>query len=116
MKPLASAGRFVKEQANVAVRFVRDRVAPQTGAPTVDDVPNGEGRVVDVDGDRCAVYRDGAGQLHVHSAVCSHAGCIVQWNAVADTWDCPCHGGCFTPHGGVIGGPPVRGLAKLPPR
>jgi Rieske Fe-S protein len=57
------------------------------------------------------VYRDADGQLHELSAVCPHLGCIVHWNAVEKTWDCPCHGSRFAAQGRVINGPANRDLA-----
>jgi glycine/D-amino acid oxidase-like deaminating enzyme/nitrite reductase/ring-hydroxylating ferredoxin subunit len=110
VKPVASAAKLVKEQANVALRLVGDRLK-RVPKGAFDRVPQGEGRLVMVDGKRCAVYRDERGHVHVMSATCTHAACVVQWNAAAKTWDCPCHGGCFAPTGEVIAGPPPRRLA-----
>ena len=63
--------------------------------------------------EKIAVYRDADGALHEHSAVCTHLGCIVKWNASEKTWDCPCHGSRYDPHGKVINGPANRPLALL---
>ncbi|MCA1819694.1 MAG: FAD-dependent oxidoreductase [Thermoplasmatota archaeon] len=52
-----------------------------------------------------AVYRDEEGDLHACSAVCPHLGCIVAWNGVEGTFDCPCHGSRFTAMGKVVSGP-----------
>ena len=60
---------------------------------------------------KVAVYRDGQGALHEWSAVCPHLGCIVNWNGVEKTWDCPCHGSRFDCLGRVINGPANRDLA-----
>ena len=47
------------------------------------------------------------------SAVCTHLGCIVQWEKKEQEFLCPCHAGRFTPEGNVISGPPPKPLAKL---
>ena len=107
VRPKASAASFVKENANVALRFFGDRVAKRGD---VDEIGPGEGRVVGSGLGQRAVYRDDEGRLHEVSARCTHLGCIVNWNTGERTWDCPCHGSRFAATGEVIEGPAVRPL------
>jgi Rieske Fe-S protein len=58
-----------------------------------------------------ALYRDPDGALHERSAVCPHLGCVVAWNSLEMTWDCPCHGSHFDAYGKVVNGPAISGLA-----
>lgn len=83
-----------------------------TAAGTPADVQPGEGRVLRVDGKPVACCRDSSGKLHAVSAVCTHMGCLVEWNNAAGTWDCPCHGSRFSPQGEVIAGPAEDKLEK----
>jgi nitrite reductase/ring-hydroxylating ferredoxin subunit len=55
---------------------------------------------------KIAVHRGKDGQLSERSAVCPHLGCIVAWNPVEETWDCPCHGSRFAADG-LIHGPAI---------
>jgi len=109
LRPRAAATSFVKENANVGVRFFSDRLLKRASA---EDIPPGEGRVVGSGLGQQAVYRDEEGTLHRMSARCTHLGCIVNWNQGDSTWDCPCHGGRYGPLGDVIEGPPVVGLGR----
>ena len=112
-KPVAAALNFVQENLNIAKRFVVDRLAADA-LDRVEEVPAGEGRLVRSKDGLLAAYRDPAGAIHVRSAVCTHAGCIVQWNGAERTWDCPCHGGRFAPGGERIYGPPSDDLHAGP--
>ena len=80
----------------------------------VEEIEPGEGAVVRQGLSKVAVYRSESGQLHVRSATCTHAGCVVHWNSFEKCWDCPCHGSHFSPDGTAINGPAVEPLAKAP--
>lgn len=109
---LASGAQLVSETLDTAARFVGDRL--KSDVSSVPRIPRGEGRIVSAAGDQYAVYRDDAGELHSFSPVCSHAGCIVQWNSAEKTWDCPCHGGRYDAQGFVLEGPPMYDLEPRP--
>lgn len=114
--PLKSAGTFLKENLNVAGYYVKDYI--KGGEVTqLSEVPRGEGRIVDLAGDKLAVYRDDDYQLHVVSPVCTHLKCIVHWNQAERSWDCPCHGSRFSCEGEVLEGPAMAPLEKrvMPP-
>src|SRR5688500_11987864 len=107
----ASASTFIEENVKVGSKLVGDRIAhPQRGA--ADELAPGDAAVVGVGTGQVAAYRDEAGTLHAVSAVCTHLGCIVNWNPAEKTWDCPCHGSRFDYEGNVIQGPAVRDLEK----
>lgn len=109
VKPIASARKFVSENASVAYRWLADRLAPAPDDRGADLLP-GEGKLARVQGRKLALYRDATGALHAMSPRCTHAGCIVAWNAADRTWDCPCHGGRYDAEGKVIAGPPMADL------
>lgn len=61
-----------------------------------------------------AAWRDDEGELHLHSAVCPHLGCVVHWNSAERSWDCPCHGSRFEARTGArLNGPADRGLEPI---
>ena len=109
-----SAKTLVTENANVAKRLVGDRLA-LLNAPDFRDLPRGEGRVVEMNGDKVAVHKDDDGIVHAVSPFCTHMGCTVTWNTAERTWDCPCHGSRFDHDGHAIQGPTVKDLEKVTP-
>ena len=114
-----AAGRPTKGSGGVGgpfgfVRqFIRDRFTVADATP-LEQLAPGEGRVLDVDGEKVAVYKDPSGQLHGVSPVCTHARCLVQWDAADTAWGCPCHGARFSPTGQVLRGPAKKDLAPRP--
>lgn len=100
---------FAKENLNVAKVFTLDRLRAGMGE-SVDDLERDAGRVIRRNGDAIAAYRAPDGSLHECSALCTHLGCVVHWNSLEHSWDCPCHGSRFDPYGGVITGPTTTPL------
>ena len=109
IKPLASVGEFVKGTAEVASHLVGGYLAQKLHS--FDELAAGQAAILRVDGHNVAGFRDEDGRLHAVSAACTHMGCIVGWNEVDRTWDCPCHGSRFALDGEVIHGPAVKALA-----
>jgi Rieske Fe-S protein len=68
--------------------------------------------MLQMDTEKLAVYRDEQGSLHAVSAVCTHMGCLVEWNSAERTWDCPCHRSRFRTDGTVIHGPAKHNLER----
>ena len=73
----------------------------------------GEGRLLRSGLQKIAACRDLKGALHLHSASCTHLGCVVHWNSAEQCWDCPCHGSQFAPDGTVLNGPAISPLAEV---
>ena len=97
IKPLAAAKEFVRENVDYPTHLVGDRLRRHEHAAA--NLPPGEGAVLTLRGERLAVYRSPAGELQALSAVCTHLGCLVNWNSAEKSWDCPCHGSRFDPLG-----------------
>jgi thiosulfate dehydrogenase (quinone) large subunit len=75
---------------NQATRFTD----PKTGKPAW---------LVGEGGQRCAAF----------SAICTHAGCTVEWNGRSG-FQCPCHGSRFDRTGQVVNGPATKPLPSVP--
>lgn len=63
-----------------------------------------------------AVFKDEKDELHIYSAECTHLGCIVKWNSLEESFDCPCHGSRFAAKTGrIINGPAYTNLEPKDP-
>ena len=80
---------------------------------SVDEIKKGTGAIISHGTTKIAAYRDENGKLFERSAVCTHLGCIVRFNSLEKTWDCPCHGSRFGTDGHVINSPAIAPLAEL---
>lgn len=78
------------------------------------DIPEGDVKFFEYAGASAVVVRKRGGGLVALSAVCTHLGCIVQWEKDKQGFLCPCHAGHYSAEGGVIGGPPPKPLAPIP--
>jgi glycine/D-amino acid oxidase-like deaminating enzyme/nitrite reductase/ring-hydroxylating ferredoxin subunit len=107
----ASVEKLLTENAKVAAHFFGDR-AKHPQRRSLESLQPGEAAVDEMGLSPVAGYRDPAGDLHKVSAVCTHLGCVVAWNAAEQTWDCPCHGSRFAFDGNVIQGPAVKDLER----
>jgi Rieske Fe-S protein len=110
-KNLRAVLPFTRENLNVAAEY-SDWLRPGE----VDDeskIEPGTGAIIRRGLSKVALYRDPLNQLHELSAVCTHLGCIVAWNALEQSWDCPCHGSRFSPDGKVLNGPATRNLGPV---
>lgn len=96
----------------VARSVVVDHVRSMS-SPEGDALRPGEGRVVGGPLSPRAECVTADGEPHRVSARCTHAGCLVRWNAAEVSWDCPCHGSRFAPDGRVLEGPAHDPLAPL---
>lgn len=109
---LRAAKEFLKQNLNVAAQYAQHARGGEVAQP--GEIPKGTGAIDQRGLHKLAVYRDDKGRLHKLSAVCPHLGCLVKWNAVEASWDCPCHGSRFTPDGRVLNGPALTALQPAP--
>lgn len=80
----------------------------------LSEVPEGGAKFFELNGNAGVVIKLKGGSLAAYSAVCTHLGCVIQWQKEQNQFLCPCHGGQFSSEGAVVGGPPPKPLAKLP--
>ncbi len=117
------AGVFAPNR--VSVKAVKEYVAENVTMPanlaeyvtggdvsSVDELKPGQGAIVRRGAKKLAAYRDESGNLHVRSATCTHAGCVLHWNPFETCWDCTCHGSQFSIDGEPLNAPAMQPLAE----
>ncbi len=80
----------------------------------VKDLPVGQAKVLPVNDKPVIVVNTAQGGVKAFSAICTHLGCVVEWNSSKGYIMCPCHDGRFNATtGAVISGPPPSPLPTV---
>jgi len=86
----------------------------QTVTLKLEDLLYDEATFITYKGRPAVVLQTAPGKFVALSAVCTHLGCIIKWQADKGEFLCPCHGGRFSAQGEVLGGPPPSPLESFP--
>lgn len=104
----------IKNAGNDMAKTAKNFIAQNIHIPNeyLDDVKNGEGKIINYENKKVGVYKDAKGKIFTVDTKCPHLGCELKWNADELTWDCPCHGSRFDYEGKWIEGPakPTKSL------
>ena len=68
------------------------------------------GGIIKVNGTSVGIYKDIDGNIFAVNPTCTHLGCLLTWNNLDKTWDCPCHGSRFDFKGHNIYDPAFKDL------
>lgn len=100
---------FIKENLNVGLNYISGKLKFAS-----EKMPKekGEGKLVDIDGQKYGAYRHYNNELFIVDVTCTHLGCELKFNSAEKTWDCPCHGSRFDYNGDILEGPAVRPLNR----
>lgn len=105
----ALAYLFPNKNFSVNNNELRDARGQPIEAATIAEGGSATGMI---SGKPAIVFRRQA-SLAAFSTVCTHLGCIVNYNRNENIFQCPCHGGEYDAEGLVIGGPPPQPLERL---
>ena len=59
------------------------------------NLQNGFGGIVEIENRKIGIYKTEKGEVFAVNPKCTHLGCLLMWNQIEKTWDCPCHGSRF---------------------
>jgi len=81
-----------------------------------NEVPSGDAKdIIYRDSPAVIINRSDKGFIAL-SRVCTHLGCLVEYDRVKQRLICPCHAGNFDLEGNVLSGPPPKSLTVIPLR
>jgi glycine/D-amino acid oxidase-like deaminating enzyme/nitrite reductase/ring-hydroxylating ferredoxin subunit len=112
VKPIKGGPKFLGENLGVAGHLIGGYLSRKP--KSIEELAPGEAAILKLSGKNIAAYREEDGRLHTVSAACSHMGCLLGWNEVDRSWDCPCHGSRFSYDGSLLHGPAVSPLKAGP--
>ena len=73
-------------------------------------IKNDNGAIIEINGENVGIYKDPQGKIYAVKPNCTHLGCLLTWNNLDKTWDCPCHGSRFDYMGRNIYEPAIKDL------
>lgn len=111
-KPLSGAWNYLRENRDYPYYLIRDWIRGAEGS-SLRQLDRGEGKILQIKGQRVAAYRDEKGSVKMLSPECTHMGCQVRWNSPDVCWECPCHGSRFRVDGSVLAGPAEEPLKEI---
>lgn len=92
-KPIKNRGEIKNMVKQVFHSFVSNKIKiPNEG---LSAIKNDNGGIIRINGIAIGIYKDKSGNVYAVNPTCSHLGCLLTWNNVDKTWDCPCHGSRF---------------------
>jgi glycine/D-amino acid oxidase-like deaminating enzyme/nitrite reductase/ring-hydroxylating ferredoxin subunit len=112
IKPVAGFKNFITHNADVIKQFAGKFLSHEQIESFAELAP-GEARLVKLEGDKLALYKDEKGMLYAISPTCTHLGCEISWNTAEGSWDCPCHGARFSHEGEVLNAPASINLEQI---
>ena len=85
------------EVKNMTTQVVHSFVESRLKIPKedLDKIKNDNGCILKIDGTIVGIYKDKNGKIYAVNPKCTHLGCLLTWNNIDKTWDCPSHGSRF---------------------
>jgi cytochrome b6-f complex iron-sulfur subunit len=80
------------------------------------DIPSGEAKNIIYENIPVVVINRPDKGFIAFSRVCTHLGCLVDYNERKHVFLCPCHAGVFDIEGNVVSGPPPKAMNAIPLR
>ena len=108
LKPLKNAD----EMKNILVQSTNSLLLNKLKRANMnfDEIANDSGSIIEINNEKIGIYKNDNGKLYAVKPICTHLGCLLSWNDVDKTWDCPCHGSRFNFDGKSLYDPAFKDL------
>lgn len=108
LKPIKNHDEF----KNILVQSTNSLLLDKLKRPNMsfDEIENNSGSIIEVNGEKVGIYKDDNGKIYAVKPICTHLGCLLSWNDIDKTWDCPCHGSRFNFDGTNLYDPAFKNL------
>lgn len=100
------------EMKNVLVQSTNSLVLDKFKSANMsfDEIQNDSGSIIEINNEKIGIYKNPNGKIYAVKPICTHLGCLLSWNDVDKTWDCPCHGSRFDYQGINLYDPAFKNL------
>ena len=109
-EPVKNKDELKNMVSQVFKSFVSNRI--KIPAESLGVIKNDNGGIIRIKGNPVGIYKDKNGQVFAVEPTCTHLGCLLTWNNVDKTWDCPCHGSRFDFEGKNLYEPAIHDLKR----
>ena len=108
LKPLKNAD----EMKNILVQSANSLLLNKLKRANMnfDEIANDSGSIIEINNEKIGIYKNASGKIYAVKPICTHLGCLLSWNDVDKTWDCPCHGSRFNFDGKSLYDPAFKDL------
>ena len=108
--PIKNAHEMKNITSQVLKSFVTNRI--KIKEENLPAIKNDNGGIIKVNGASIGIYKDINGKVFAVNPTCTHLGCLLTWNNLDKTWDCPCHGSRFDYTGKNLYDPAFKDLER----
>ena len=96
----------ILKESSYSLLINKLKIAPDK----LNEIENNSGGIIDINGSKIGIYKDINGKIYAVKPMCTHLGCLLSWNDLDKTWDCPCHGSRFNYNGKNLYDPAFKNL------
>ena len=108
LKPIKNRIELKNMEKQVFKSFITNRI--KIPEDELSKIKNDNGAIIKIDGRSIGIYKDTSGNVFAVKPTCTHLGCLLTWNNLDKTWDCPCHGSRYDFKGNNIYDPAFKNL------